>query len=443
MEFLANFGTNLGAFIVVLGVMIFFHEFGHFITAKGFGMRVFIFSFGFGKRLLGFKWGDTDCRVSLIPLGGYVKLEGEPDDKISEAVDPAGDERDFTSRPRWQRIVVYLAGPAFNAILTIVLLTGLYMIGFRVDGSRFDRPIIGAVEASSPAETAGLRPGDEILSIDGAAVKDWETALYNILIRPETEVRLEIRRESTVESVSVVTGSDPEKAGHLGARPLVRIGEVMEGGAAAQAGLRPDDAILRVGEQSIESFADLPDLIGANGGKELMFRVWRDGSQFEMAITPHLEGGLGRIGVTPKMVVQRFGLVPAVGEAFSRSWNMTKQTFQVLGRLATAQLSPKTMMGPIGIAQASGDAARGGVLPVMFLVAIISLQVGILNLFPVPPLDGGHLAILIGESILRRDFSLAVKIWIMNAGAAALFLLIGLVLYSDLSKTSLLGRFLP
>ncbi len=122
---------------------------------------------------------------------------------------------------------------------------------------------------------------------------------------------------------------------------------------------------------------------------------------------------------------------------------MTKQTFQILGRLATAQLSPKTMMGPIGIAQASGDAARGGVLQLLFLVAVISLQIGILNLLPVPPLDGGHLAILIGESILRRDFSMAVKMWIMNAGAAALFLLIGLVIYSDLSKTSLLGKFLP
>ena len=443
MEFLANFATNLGALIVVLGVMIFFHEFGHFITAKGFGMRVFIFSFGFGKRLIGFKWGDTDCRLSLIPLGGYVKLEGELDDKISENVGGAGDDRDFTSRPRWQRIVVYLAGPVFNALLTIGLLTGLYMIGFSVDGSRYDRPIIGSVEAGSPAETGGLRPGNEILSIDGTTVKDWEAAVYNILIRPDTEVRLEIRRDGAVAFVDVVTGSGSDKAGHLGARPLVRIGQVMEGGAADQAGLRPDDAILRVADKPIASLGDLPEVIGESGGKQLILTVWRDGTQFEMPITPVLEGGVGRIGITSKMVIQRFGLVGAFSEAVSWSWNMTKQTFQILGRLATAQLSPKTMMGPIGIAQASGDAARGGVLQVLFLVAVISLQIGILNLLPVPPLDGGHLAILIGESILRRDFSMAVKMWIMNAGAAALFLLIGLVIYSDLSKTSLLGKFLP
>ena len=150
----------------------------------------------------------------------------------------------------------------------------------------------------------------------------------------------------------------------------------MEGGAAEQAGLRPDDAILRVGDKTITTFGDLPELIGESGGKKLMFTVWRDGNELEMAITPHLEGTVGRIGVTPKMVIQRFGFVQAVGESVSWSWNMTKQTFQILGRLATAQLSPKTMMGPIGIAQASGDAARGGVLQVLFLVAVISLQIG-------------------------------------------------------------------
>src|SRR5512132_2166515 len=135
--------TNVAAFIVVLGLMIFFHEFGHFITAKGFGMRVFVFSFGFGKRLLGFKWGDTDCRVSAIPLGGYVKLEGEGDDVLSEDVPAAGDGRDFGARPRWQRFIVYLAGPVMNGVLTVAVLTTLYMRGFEVDASLYDRPVIG------------------------------------------------------------------------------------------------------------------------------------------------------------------------------------------------------------------------------------------------------------------------------------------------------------
>ncbi|HEV7501125.1 MAG TPA: site-2 protease family protein, partial [Vicinamibacteria bacterium] len=181
---------NAGAFVVVLGLMIFCHEFGHFITAKAFGMRVFIFSFGFGKRLLGFKWGETDCRVSLIPLGGYVKLEGEPEDHLSEDTSTLGDGKDFTSRPRWQRFIVYLAGPAMNAVLTISVLTVLYMNGFQVEGSLYDKPIIGSVDAGSAAAAAGLLPGDQIVSLDGKPLATWETAEYAVMLRPDAAMQL-------------------------------------------------------------------------------------------------------------------------------------------------------------------------------------------------------------------------------------------------------------
>ena len=169
-----DFLQTSAAFVLVLGIIIFVHEFGHLIVAKAFGMRVFIFSFGFGKRLFGFQWGDTDCRVSLVPLGGYVKLEGEPEDHLSEDSSARGDGRDFTIRPRWQRFLVYLAGPGMNAALTISVLSVFYMIGFAVDASRFDRPIVGAVDAASPAATAGILPGDEITAIDGKAYTSWE-----------------------------------------------------------------------------------------------------------------------------------------------------------------------------------------------------------------------------------------------------------------------------
>src|SRR5688500_15030468 len=193
--------TNAGAFIVVLGLMIFFHEFGHFITAKAFGMRVFIFSFGFGRRLVGFKWGDTDCRVSLIPLGGYVKLEGEQDDLLSEDVSGRGDGRDFISRPRWQRFIVYLAGPFMNGVLAVAVFTALYMAGFGVDASRYDRPIVGAVQPASPAEAAGLQPGDEILAIDGKPLSNWEEVVYDVALRPDRELRLRVRRGGEVREV--------------------------------------------------------------------------------------------------------------------------------------------------------------------------------------------------------------------------------------------------
>jgi regulator of sigma E protease len=436
--------TNTAAFVAVLGLMIFFHEFGHFITAKAFGMRVFIFSFGFGPRLAGFKWGDTDLRISAIPLGGYVKLEGEAEDHLSEDTSRLGDGKDFATRPRWQRFLVYVAGPFMNGVLTVAVLTALYMIGFQVEGSLYDRPIVGVVAEGSPADQAGLRPGDEIVSVDGEPVSTWEEAQYAILIRPNSTLRLRVRRGGEEREVPVrSTASGADQVGTIGVSPLVRVGQVLPGSPAEQAGLRPDDAILTIDGKPVQSFAEIPPLVAAAAGRPVTFEVWREGQILRIPITPRDDGQGPRIGIGPKLVVKKFGLFQAVAEALRWSWNMTKQTFEVLGRLLTAQISPKTMMGPLGIAKASGDAARGGLGPLFYLVAVISLQIGIMNLFPLPPLDGGHLAILAAEAVVRHDFSMNVKAWLMNAGAMVLFLLIGLVLYSDLSKTSLLGKYLP
>jgi len=436
-----GFLTTTLAFVLVLGVIIFVHEFGHLITAKAFGMRVFVFSFGFGKRLVGFKWGDTDCRVSAIPLGGYVKLEGEPGDHISEDTAALGDGRDFLSRPRWQRFLVYLAGPAMNALLTITVLSGFYMVGFAVEGSRYDRPIVGAVDAGSPAEKAGLLSGDEIVSIDGKPLPSWEEAQYHIILRPETSLALRVRRGGDERDVTLRSeATAAEKIGSIGVHPLVRVGQVLPGQPAEAAGLRTDDAILSIDGKSLSSFAEIPPIVGAPGGRSMTFRIWREGQVFDLAITPRDSGAGPKIGIAPKTVLKKFGPVAAVGEALRWTWEMTRQTFDVVSRLVTARISPKTMMGPLGIAQASGDAARGGAGSLLFLVAVISLQVGILNLFPLAPLDGGHLAILAVESLARRDLSPAVKGWVMNAGAAVIFLLIGVVLYSDISKMAFVQR---
>jgi regulator of sigma E protease len=438
-----DFITTPVAFVFVLGIIIFVHEFGHLITAKAFGMRVFIFSFGFGKRLFGFKWGDTDIRVSAIPLGGYVKLEGEPEDHLSEDTSALGDGRDFTSRPRWQRLLVYLAGPAMNAVLTIAVLSVFYTMGTAMDAARYDRPIVGAVDPGSPAAAAGLQPGDEILAIDGEPVENWDEANYHIVLRPDRELELTVRRAGEERRVTVRSGStSPDHAGTIGVFPLVRIGRVIEGQPAAEAGLRPDDAILRINGQPIKSFADIPPLVARSADKALDLEVYRDGQVIHIPVTPRPTNEGVKIGIAPKTVLKKFGPLRAAGEAAGTTWEMTKQTFDVIRRLVTLQLSPKTMMGPLGIAQASGDAARSGPASLFFLVAVISLQVGILNLFPLAPLDGGHMAILLGEAILRRDFSVTVKTWIMNAGALVIFLLIGFVLYSDLSKQAWVDRLL-
>jgi len=434
--------TTLLSFIAVLGIIIFFHEFGHFITAKAFGMRVFIFSFGFGRRLVGFKWGDTDCRVSLIPLGGYVKLEGEPEDHISEDTAMLGDGRDFTSRPRWQRFIVYLAGPIFNGILAIAVFTGLFMIGYGVDAVLRDRPVIGVVQPSSPAEAAGLQAGDEILRIDGAPKKDWEDVLVAIAIRPDRDIQLGVRRGAEEKDFTVRSKVVAQGAGQIGVSPLVRVGQLVPGGVAERAGIKTDDGILTVAGKPVTSFGDIPALLTAQAAGPVAIRLLRDGAVLDLSVTPES----GKIGIYNKTIERKLGLFPAIKEAGAATWNLVRQTFQILGGLVTASISPKAALaGPLGIAKASGDAARSNapIAALMFLVATLSVSVGILNLFPLPPLDGGHLAVLAAEGVIRRDLSLQVKTWIMNAGAMVLFLLIGLVLYSDLSKTSLLQKYLP
>jgi regulator of sigma E protease len=441
------FTHNIPAFIFVLGVIIFVHESGHLLVAKAFGMRVFIFSFGFGKRLFGFQWGDTDCRVSLIPLGGYVKLEGEPEDHLSEDTSAplVGDGRDFLSRPRWQRLLVYLAGPAMNGVLTLSVLTVLfYTIGWAVDSTRFEKPILGAIDPGSPADTAGLKTGDEIVSIDGEALPNWESVQYHVVLRPDRDLGVVVRRDGVPVETKVRSASTEEdKIGTIGVHPLVRIGELVKGSPAQEAGLQVDDAILRIDDKPVREFAEIPDLVKGAAGRTLRVAIWRAGELLDVAVAPRDSGEGPRIGIGGKTVHKRFGAVGSFVEASRFSWQNTKLTFDVLKRLVTAQISPKTMMGPVGIAKASGERAREGWASLFFLIAVISLQVGILNLFPLAPLDGGHMAILVGEGLFRRDFSMTVKTWVMNAGLVVVLLLVVVSSYSDLSKLKFLGKFLP
>ncbi len=459
--------TTLLAFVVVLGIIVFVHEFGHLIVAKAFGMRVLVFSLGFGKRLIGFKWGDTDCRVSAVPLGGYVKLEGEPDDVItptapegdrpgteepadsavtaspSEATTVGSDDPDsFINRPRWQRFAVYLAGPVMNALLTIALLSGFYMVGLAVEASRFDRPVIGSVDPGSPAERAGIVPGDEILAIDGEPMPSWDEALYRIVLRPERTLTLRIRREGGESDIALRSeATAAEKLGSIGVHPMVRVGEVMTDRPALVAGVRSDDGILAIEGEPVSAFGDIPGMIGKGGSRPLAFHLWRDGRTLDLAITPQDYGSGLMIGIKPKMVIKKFGLLRAVGEALRSTWEMTTRTFQVIVGLVTTRLSLKSLTGPLGIAQASGDAARSGQLDsFLLLIALISLQVGILNLFPLAPLDGGHLAILAVEGAARRDLSPTVKGWIMNTGVVAILLLIATVLFYDVSRLELVRK---
>lgn len=440
MDAIGSFANSTVALIVVLGIIIFFHESGHFLLAKAFGMRVFIFSFGFGKRLFGFKRGDTDYRVSLIPLGGYVKLEGEPDDVISEDTAPRGDGNDFLSRPRWQRLIVYFAGPAMNAVLAVLTFTIIFMLGVGVPGVRYDQPTIGAVEPGSPADIAGLHPGDTITRFDGEPAEDWEQVQIGILMRPNRDIQVEVARGAERLTRTVRSRMIEERMGDIGVFPLVRIGRVVEGSPAEAAGVKPDDGLLRVSGQPLQSFADVPEKVQAAGEQAIPFEILRGEERLTLNIAP--KDGL--VGIGEKFIVKKFGFVRAFKEAGRETWDRTAQMLGLLKQLLTFRVAAKSALsGPIGIAQAAGEAARTGIVSLLFLIALLSISVGVLNLFPMAPLDGGHIAVLLAEMVIRRDLSEKIKLVFMNAGFVLIMALMVFIIYSDLSKLPWLSRYLP
>jgi regulator of sigma E protease len=435
---------TLLAFIVVLGIIIFVHEFGHFITAKLFRMRVFIFSFGFGKRLWGFRRGDTDYRVSLVPLGGYVKLEGEQDDFLSESTARQGDGKDFLARPRWQRFLVYLAGPLMNGVLTLLILWVLYMGGLPEPSSLFDRPVIGVADQGQPAAQAGLLPGDEIQAIDGASTPTWLDALNRIQLAAGRSLTVRFQRDGQERETTVrPVAKGRDGLGDIGVVPMTHVLSVERNSPAAEAGLKKDDGLLAVENTPVRKADDVAPTIAGSAGKPVRLRIYREGRILEVSATPRLDGGVLRIGigVGERVFVRKYGPVAAMGASLRRTAQLTRLIADFLRGLLTRRVPISGLGGPLRIAQESGNAAREGWLPFFAFIAFISLNVGLLNLFPLVPLDGGHLLLLAVEGAARRDLSMQVKAWLMNAGAAAVLLLIAVVIFFDLSRTGLFGKF--
>jgi regulator of sigma E protease len=433
----SNFATNFFAFIVVLGFLIFAHEAGHFLVAKLFRVRVLVFSFGFGKRLFGVKKGDTDYRVSVIPLGGYVRMAGDtPED--DQPADPDG----FLSRPKWQRFLILLAGPAMNVIIAIVFVAGMGMVGIE---TLVIKPIIGSVVPGKAAAHAGLHAGDVIQRVDEEEISSWDDLKFAITTHPGTAVRVDFLRDAQ----SMRTILTPEKettefgiAGRAGIGPYIdtTLGTPRPKSPAAKAGLAKGDRIIGVNGHPVEQLADLEKKLDESKGASILLAVARGGSRFSTVLGAADPAKDPSRGIMPPIEIRKLSLGPALRDSIEQNWKMLRYAANTISRLFRAEGSVKELSGPISIARISGEMLRRGWFEVIGLMAAISLQLGVMNLLPIPVLDGGHIFVLLVEGAVRRDLSLRVKERIQQLGFAFLAALMLVVLYNDVIMNVMLLR---
>ncbi|HWO02312.1 MAG TPA: site-2 protease family protein [Blastocatellia bacterium] len=435
-------------FVIVLGAMIVIHEFGHFIVAKFFGVRVDVFSVGFGKRLWGVKRGDTDYRISLIPLGGYVKMAGE---NLGEEVTGAPDE--FTSKPKWQRLCIAFAGPAMNVLTALAIPTALAMMHHEVP-AYLDRPaIIKAVEPNSPAEKTGLQTGDLIVRIDGVENPEWRDIEDTVAVNPDQNIPLAVNRGGEVKQLALhVEGRpvDQEKIGYAGFKPeetRIVVKEVKPGEPAEAVGLKVGDQIIGVNgnriEQSGYGIAEVVQAIKGSGGQPVTLTVKRGNETLDLRATPALTGDVWLLGFGLEvsgieMVNQRLSLIAALKYSVDTNLRILDLTKTALSQVFVGKRSARdTLTGPVGIAQIVGQAAQRGPEQVIELMAILSLNLGIFNLLPIPVLDGGLIFMLLLESLLGvfgLPLTLRIKERMMQVGFVMLMLLMGFVIFNDISK---------
>ncbi len=425
---------TLLAFVFVLGVLIFVHELGHFLAARRIGVRVLTFSLGFGPKVLSFRRGDTEYCISAVPLGGYVKMAGEtPDEPLT------GREDEFLSKSKWQRFQVLIMGPVMNILLAFVLTWVVLLRGAEIPAYLDRAPVVGAVAQGSPAERAGIKAGDRLVSVAGRPVTTWEDAGLAIGTKARREVTIELVRDGRTETVRVTPDAEGKfEVGNIGVEPDSRpaIRSLISGEPAQKAGLKPGDVVVSVNGERMLGSEQLSEAIAKHPNQPITLAIERRGMPMVFTITPALRGNKGMIGIQIGMetrVIQP-GPVQALNLSVKKNYEYGGLIFRTLGGLVTRETSPKQLMGPVAIAQLSGEYAALGWIPLFSLMAMISLNLGILNLLPIPVLDGGHIFIMAIEAIARRDFSAKVKENMLLAGFVVLMLLMVTVIYNDLMR---------
>jgi regulator of sigma E protease len=436
--------TTLLSFLFVLGVLIFVHELGHFLVARRHGVRVLTFSLGFGPKILTVTRGDTEYCVSVIPLGGYVKMAGEsPEDQRS------GQPDEFLSKTKWQRFQILFAGPAMNILLAIVVLAFVLAQGAQVKAYLDEPPTIGSVVAGSPAEKAGLERGDRVLTVAGSDVRTWEAFELAIGTRPDRDVAITLLRDGRTISTMVRPVAEGRfEIGRIGALPNVHpvVKSLVAGGRAGQAGIKAGDVILAVNGEEMVTSQQLTAVISRNGGNPIQLTIKRDGRQLSVTATPEQQGPRGMLGVLLDIGETKWfkpGPLEAIKLSVERNIENSGLIFRTVGGLFTGETSVRALQGPVGIAQLSGESASEGFLSLLGLMAMLSINLGIINLMPVPVLDGGHILIMALEGIARRDFSMQVKEKMLLAGFVVLMMLMVTVIYNDLTRISWIERLMP
>lgn len=438
---MSEFFTAVVAVGVVLGFMILIHEFGHYAAAKLLGVRVEQFAIGFGKRLVGFRKGETDYRINALPLGGYVKMSGEnPMDERT------GDPAEFLSHPRWHRFIIAIAGPAMNILLAIGLLTFVYMLHYEYPVFMDQPAVLGWVEQDSPAAKLGLQRGDRIVRVDDIDNPTWEQVDPKIMLSPNQPLNVSIQRgNQTLDKTIVPEPLGVSQMGYAGWVPEQpnTVTDLESGMPAEKAGIKVGDDIVALDGKPVPAIAAMIEYLKVTKDKPIDITVRRDGKEMTFHVQPVLTDVEGlkekryRVGI--QNYPTKIGSLPFAA-AFQKSVEENKKTslliLELVQKLVQRKVSLRTVEGPIGIGRAAGQAAsEKGWTPLLALTSAISLNLGIFNLLPIPILDGGVIMLLFVESIMRRDISLQIKERIYQAAFVFLVLFAVMVIYNDLVKT--------